>query len=188
MRTFLRHLENDGMINQQTNNKTTKLSICNYESYQNKQPADQQQTNQRLTSAQPALNQRLTTNNNEKQQEPCRTTTNDPANGSTLDFTNQEPPKKTVEQTPDFNWWRSQHPKIKIARRGDDGDAEAWRYLWQSCHRDQQQAMIREPDKDWFTGPELFTEVYRRCVETLTDPSHCIFFDKFLTVYTEIQE
>jgi hypothetical protein len=55
VRTFLYSLKNDSMIEQNTTNKTTILTVCNYDNYQNIKPYKQ-----------PALNQHLTTNNNER--------------------------------------------------------------------------------------------------------------------------
>lgn len=65
VRTLFSLLEKSGIINQVTDTKTTRLSICNWETYQHGQPAANQQINQRLTKDQPAANQRLTTNKND---------------------------------------------------------------------------------------------------------------------------
>lgn len=65
VRTCLKRLEKTGEISQQTTNKYTTITICNYDKYQLCAPADNQQNNQQLTNKQPATNQQLTTNNNE---------------------------------------------------------------------------------------------------------------------------
>ena len=57
IRTLLARLENDGMINQRPTSHGTIITICNYSKYQDYQPADNQPTNQPLTSPQPATNQ-----------------------------------------------------------------------------------------------------------------------------------
>lgn len=62
IRTFFKLLENDGMINTEGLRKTTRLTVCNYESYQSEQQADNKQT----TSRQHTANTQLTTNKNEK--------------------------------------------------------------------------------------------------------------------------
>lgn len=64
VRTFFKLLEKDQKVNQQGLRKTTKLSVCNYDSYQSNQPRDNQQTNQEITNRQPTDNQEITTNNN----------------------------------------------------------------------------------------------------------------------------
>lgn len=58
-RTFLRLLESDQKINLQGLRKTTKLSVCNYNTYQNSQPTDNPQTNQQPTNSQPQLKERI---------------------------------------------------------------------------------------------------------------------------------
>lgn len=62
LRTFLKLLEKDGMINTEGLRKTTRLTVCNYDSYQSEQQADNKQT----TSRQQGDNTQLTTNNNVK--------------------------------------------------------------------------------------------------------------------------
>jgi hypothetical protein len=57
IRTLLARLENDGMINQRPTSHGTIITFCNYSKYQDYQPAPNQQSNQPLTSAQPAPNQ-----------------------------------------------------------------------------------------------------------------------------------
>jgi hypothetical protein len=64
VRTFFKLLEKDEKVNQQGLRKTTKLSVCNYDTYQSNQPRDNQQVNQQPTNSQPTDNQQITTNNN----------------------------------------------------------------------------------------------------------------------------
>jgi hypothetical protein len=52
------------MINQQTTNNSTKITVLNYDSYQGDQPAVNQQFNQQTTSTQPTRNQPVTTDKN----------------------------------------------------------------------------------------------------------------------------
>jgi len=52
VRTFFNLLEKDSMIVIKGTSKTTILTVCNYNSYQDRQPSN----NQRLTNAQPTLN------------------------------------------------------------------------------------------------------------------------------------
>lgn len=67
IRTFLDHIESDGMINQQATRRGTLITICNYEKYQTNETEDNQQTNQPITSHQPA------TNHNKKELKNLRT-------------------------------------------------------------------------------------------------------------------
>jgi hypothetical protein len=52
VKRFLNDLENEQMIEQQTGNLTTIVSICNYEEYQGKKAADEQQTVQQADNRQ----------------------------------------------------------------------------------------------------------------------------------------
>lgn len=62
LRTFIKLLEKDKMIKTEGLRKTTRLTVCNYDSYQSEQQADNKQT----TDSQQAANTQLTTNKNEK--------------------------------------------------------------------------------------------------------------------------
>jgi hypothetical protein len=62
LRTFLKLLEKDGMINTEGLRKTTRVTVCNYDSYQSEQQGDNKQTTRR----QQADNKEITTNKNEK--------------------------------------------------------------------------------------------------------------------------
>jgi len=64
LRTFLKLLEKDGMINTEGLRKTTRVTVCNYESYQSEQQGDNKQTTRR----QQANNKEITTNKNEKKE------------------------------------------------------------------------------------------------------------------------
>lgn len=64
VRTFFQLLEKDGMINQENLSVTTRLTICNFDTYQKKQPSDNQQSNHHVTIRQPSHNHHITTNNN----------------------------------------------------------------------------------------------------------------------------
>ena len=57
VRTFFKLLEKDKMINIEGSNKTTRITVCNYDDYQNNQQAD----NTQLTIKQHAPNTHLTT-------------------------------------------------------------------------------------------------------------------------------
>ena len=50
VRTFFKLLEKDEKINQEGLRKTTKLSVCNYDTYQSSQPRDNPQKNQEKTT------------------------------------------------------------------------------------------------------------------------------------------
>ena len=60
--TFFTLLENDSMIVTKGCHKTTRLTVCNYDSYQDSQQAD----NKQITSKQQADNKQITTNKNDK--------------------------------------------------------------------------------------------------------------------------
>ena len=61
-RTFFNLLEKDKMINTEGCRKTTRLKVCNYESYQEVQQTNNRQT----TDKQQANNKQITTNKNDK--------------------------------------------------------------------------------------------------------------------------
>lgn len=62
LRTFIKLLEKDKMIVTEGLRKTTRLTVCKYDSYQGEQQANNKQT----TDGQQAANKQLTTNNNDK--------------------------------------------------------------------------------------------------------------------------
>ena len=62
VRTFFILLENDSMIVSEGLRKSTRITICNYEIYQNNQHAD----NKEITRKQQGDNKEITTNKNEK--------------------------------------------------------------------------------------------------------------------------
>lgn len=61
VRSFLKLLQNNSMIELKTTTKTTILTICNYDKYQIQQPTN----NQQITNEQPTNNQQITINNND---------------------------------------------------------------------------------------------------------------------------
>jgi hypothetical protein len=62
IRTFLKHLKRDQMINQANYGRTAIITILNYEKYH----GSNQEPNHKITSRQPADNQQTTTNKNVK--------------------------------------------------------------------------------------------------------------------------
>jgi hypothetical protein len=62
VRSFLNLLEKLSMVERKTTNKTTILTICNYDKYQ----CEQQTDNKRITNGKQTDNKRITTNKNEK--------------------------------------------------------------------------------------------------------------------------
>ena len=75
IRTALKLLEKLEIVTSKATNKCTVISFVNLDRYQDEQPAPNQQTNQHLTSNQPAPNQHLTTNKNERKKENIKTDT-----------------------------------------------------------------------------------------------------------------
>ena len=75
IRTALKLLEKLEIVTSKPTNKCTVISFVNWDRYQDEQPAPNQQTNQHLTSNQPAPNQHLTTNKNERKKENIKTDT-----------------------------------------------------------------------------------------------------------------
>lgn len=73
LRTFLKLLEKDEMINTEGLRKTTRLTVCNYESYQSEQQGDNKQT----TNRQQGDNKEITTNKNEKKEKNEKNTYRD---------------------------------------------------------------------------------------------------------------
>ena len=56
LRTAFNKLKSTGEITTRTTSKGTSVTVCNYDSYQEMQPADKQQSNQQVTNNQPASN------------------------------------------------------------------------------------------------------------------------------------
>ena len=56
LRTSIRKLTSTGEITIKSTSKGTKITLCNYEGYQDVQPADQPTSNQQVTNNQPASN------------------------------------------------------------------------------------------------------------------------------------
>ena len=56
LRTAFNKLKSTGEITTRTTSKGTSVTVCNYDSYQELQPADNQQSNQQVTNNQPASN------------------------------------------------------------------------------------------------------------------------------------
>lgn len=75
IRTALKLLEKLEIVTSKSTNKCTVIHFVNWDRYQDEQPAPNQQTNQHLTSNQPAPNQHLTTNKNERKKENIKTDT-----------------------------------------------------------------------------------------------------------------
>ena len=65
LRTSLKKLISTDDITIDSTNKGTRLSVCNYDSYQTKKDLPNHQPNLPLTNGQPTTNQPLTTNNND---------------------------------------------------------------------------------------------------------------------------
>jgi len=68
VRTFFKLLKSDSMINIQTTSQTTKLTVCNYGTYQDEQQTANTDSNKQLTNSQQTANKQLTTNNNDKKE------------------------------------------------------------------------------------------------------------------------
>jgi len=64
VRTFFALLKKDEMINTQGLRKTTRLTVCNYDSYQYQEHTDNTQNNTQLTHREHTANTQLTSNNN----------------------------------------------------------------------------------------------------------------------------
>lgn len=64
VRTFFNLLVKDSMINKEGLSKTTRITICNYDTYQHKQQTD----NKQITNNQQTDNKQITTNKNEKKE------------------------------------------------------------------------------------------------------------------------
>jgi len=68
VKRFFKLLEKDGIIAQRITNKTTILSVCNWETYQNQRSASDQQTARRVISKRSASDQQTLTNNNDNKE------------------------------------------------------------------------------------------------------------------------
>jgi len=90
IRTCLERLKETKEITSKSTNQNSIITICNYDSYQQKEAPTNQQTNQQstsqLTSDQPATNQRPTTNKNDKKDKKEKNDKNIPAFSEFLKF------------------------------------------------------------------------------------------------------
>ena len=66
LRTSLGKLKSTGEITIKSTSKGTKITLCNYDSYQDMQPADQPTSNQQVTNDQPASNHSIRKKEGEK--------------------------------------------------------------------------------------------------------------------------
>ena len=96
VRTFFRLLESDSMINQMSVRKTTRITICNWDTYQTQQPSE----NHVITRAQPELNQSLTTNKNEKNERSIRKSNTSAPDESGKGTDKSDKKKKPFEELP----------------------------------------------------------------------------------------
>ncbi len=94
VRTFFTLLENDAMICTKGMRKTTCLTVCNYDSYQDLQQTNNKQT----TDKQQANNTQITTNKNEKNDKNEK-------NNKEEDIFISDEIKKLKETFIDFNNW-----------------------------------------------------------------------------------
>lgn len=82
VRTFFKLLENDSMIQLEGLRKTTRLTVCKYDSYQD----NQHTTNRQLTDKQQTTNTQLTTNNNDNKENKNNNTFTPPTAIEVLDY------------------------------------------------------------------------------------------------------
>ncbi len=101
LRTTLKKLEKTGEINKQSTSKLTRITICNYDTYQDGQQATNKQTNKPLTNDQQATNKQLTTNKNDNNNKNEENEKNLPPNGSECE--DQKPAKIDNGENEEFN-------------------------------------------------------------------------------------
>lgn len=65
IRTSLKHLESTGDVTREATSQVTKLTICNYDTYNNFKPSTDKPTDKQATSDRQASDKRVTTNNND---------------------------------------------------------------------------------------------------------------------------
>ena len=65
VRTSIKNLKLTGELTSESTSKLTKITVCNYATYNNLKDLDNKQTNNQLTSCQHTANILLTTNNND---------------------------------------------------------------------------------------------------------------------------
>jgi hypothetical protein len=117
IRTFFDLLKKDSMIETENMIKTTRLTVCNYDIYQDIQPAD----NQQITSKEPADNQQITTNKNYKNNK------NEKNNNSKL-------PSKSADFIDQIiDCFVSEHGNYEILNRGKERSAAS--KLLQQYHK-----------------------------------------------------
>lgn len=73
VRTFFSLLEKEEILTSETDNKTTRITVCNYDTYQTRQTAGQPAPNQHPTSTQPQSNKDNKDNKEIREENACAT-------------------------------------------------------------------------------------------------------------------
>ena len=152
IRTCLQRLEDSGQIERKTTNRFTVITICNYESYQDKQDDEQQTNNKQITNKQQTNNKQITTykqyNNN---------------NNITID-SNIDPAEQEFER-----FWDIYDKKV--------GNKQKLLQKWRKLKEDERKAIFETlpkyvaatPEKKYRLNPETYLNNKSWNNEIITD-------------------
>lgn len=152
IRTCLQRLEDSGQIERKTTNRFTVITICNYESYQDKQDNEQQTNNKQVTNKQQTNNKQVTTykqyNNN---------------NNITID-SNIDPTEQEFER-----FWDIYDKKV--------GNKQKLLQKWRKLKEDERRAIFETlpkyvaatPEKKYRLNPETYLNNKSWNNEIITD-------------------
>jgi hypothetical protein len=163
IRGFFTLLESLSMIERNPTNKTTIITICNYESYQGEQPSD----NHQITIAQPSNNHQITTNKNDKN---VKNVNNEKNKERELDENSKKIDFKKIESSftefcPALPQIKSMHENRKkaiqsiIKKEGIQKLIEAFRLAGQSDFLTGQNDRSWTADFDWILKPQNFYKI-----------------------------
>jgi len=127
IRTILNRLKSTNEITIKSTSTYTLVNICNWGTYQTastpiNQPINQV-SNQRSTSDQPAINQRLTTNKNEENEENVKNDKEETARGSFKSLADFLDTKTDGLWEKDLQVWRGIYGELKAKCKSADVDA-----------------------------------------------------------------
>ncbi len=98
LRTSLNKLKSTGELTIKSTNKGTKITLCNYDSYQDMQPADQPTNNQQVTNDQPASNHSIRKKERKKERKEEKPK---PTQDEIIDYLLTKMPEVNPEWTPE---------------------------------------------------------------------------------------
>ncbi len=143
VRTFFKTLQKDSMIELEGLRKTTRLTVCNYESYNN----GEQRDNTEVTQRQHRDNNEVTTNNNVNNENNVNN-----ANEELL----KKPAKPTKKIVNSFKKWTTEEFLNEIREHGEDYTSDmknAFYSYW--TEPDEKGKMLFQLKRTWCTSRRL---------------------------------